>query len=72
MEGIIGKSRFCLQWTRNGDWIKLKCGKSRNSSLEDIRCPIKIRGVRSLLLGIYEGEKLVMWDAQAPALAKQI
>jgi bifunctional non-homologous end joining protein LigD len=61
MEGISGKkadSVYC--GTRNGDWIKLKCGKRQEFIVGGYTLSDKkIRGVRSLLLGIYEGEKLV-------------
>lgn len=61
MEGIIGKKANSIySGARNDDWIKLKCDKSQEFviggySLSDKR----VSGVSSLLLGIYEGEKLV-------------
>jgi bifunctional non-homologous end joining protein LigD len=61
MEGIIGKKADSVySGTRNGDWIKLKCGKRQEFIVGGYTLSDKkIRGVRSLLLGIYEGEKLV-------------
>ena len=60
MEGIIGKADSVYSGTRNGDWIKLKCGKRQEFIVGGYTLSDKtIRGVRSLLLGIYEGEKLV-------------
>lgn len=61
MEGIIGKKADSVySGTRNGDWIKLKCGKRQEFviggySLTDKR----VRGVSALLLGAYEGDELV-------------
>nr|WP_312579231.1 DNA ligase D [Sedimentibacter sp.] len=61
MEGIVGKkANSTYSGTRNGDWIKLKCDKRQEFviggySLSDKRT----KGVSSLLLGVYEGEKLV-------------
>ncbi|MBP1924421.1 bifunctional non-homologous end joining protein LigD [Sedimentibacter acidaminivorans] len=61
MEGIIGKKADSIySGTRNGDWIKLKCDKRQEFiiggySLTDK----KISGVSSILLGVYEGGKLV-------------
>ncbi|HHU17281.1 MAG TPA: DNA ligase D [Clostridiales bacterium] len=61
MEGIIGKKADSVySGTRNGDWIKLKCGKRQEFIVGGYTLSDKkIRGVSSLLLGIYEGEKLV-------------
>ncbi|WP_326909114.1 DNA ligase D [Sedimentibacter sp. MB31-C6] len=61
MEGIVGKKANSIySGTRNGDWIKLKCDKRQEFviggySLSDKRT----KGVSSLLLGVYEGDKLV-------------
>ncbi len=61
LEGIIGKKADSIySGTRNGDWIKLKCGKRQEFvvggyTLSDKRAS----GVSSLLLGVYAGEELV-------------
>jgi bifunctional non-homologous end joining protein LigD len=54
MEGIIGKKADSVySGTRNGDWIKLKCGKRQEFIVGGYTLSDKkIRGVRSLLLGI--------------------
>lgn len=61
MEGVIGKKIDSVYTgVRNGDWIKLKCDKRQEFviggySLSDKR----ISGVSSLLLGIYQEDKLL-------------
>ncbi|HBC92597.1 MAG TPA: DNA ligase, partial [Pelotomaculum sp.] len=61
LEGIVGKKADSVySGTRNGDWIKLKCGTRQEFviggySLSDK----KTRGVSSLLLGVYEGKELI-------------
>ena len=61
MEGVVGKKADSIySGTRSDDWIKLKCDKRQEFviggySLSDKR----IYGVSSLLLGVYEGEKLL-------------
>ena len=61
MEGVVGKKEDSIySGTRSDDWIKLKCDKRQEFviggySLSDKR----IYGVSSLLLGVYEGEKLL-------------
>jgi bifunctional non-homologous end joining protein LigD len=61
MEGIVGKrAQSVYSGTRNGDWIKLKCDKRQEFligaySLTDKRS----EGISSLLLGIYEGDRLI-------------
>jgi bifunctional non-homologous end joining protein LigD len=60
MEGIVGKKAdSTYSGARNGDWIKIKCDKRQKFviggySLSDK----KTSGVSSLLLGIYDGDKL--------------
>ena len=60
MEGIVGKKAdSTYSGARNGDWIKIKCDKRQEFviggySLSDK----KTSGVSSLLLGIYDGDKL--------------
>ena len=61
LEGIVGKKADSIySGTRNGDWIKLKCGKRQELviggyTLSDKRAS----GVSSLLLGFYAGEEFV-------------
>ena len=61
MEGIVGKKAGSVySGTRNGDWIKLKCDKRQEFVIGGYTLSDKkTSGVSSLLLGIYEGEKLV-------------
>ncbi len=61
MEGIIGKKVDSIYGgTRNGDWIKLKCGKRQEFVIGGYtRSDKKTSGVSSLLLGIYDGEDLI-------------
>lgn len=61
LEGIIGKKADSIySGTRNGDWIKLKCGKRQEFVIGGYTLSDKrTSGVSSLLLGIYEGEELV-------------
>lgn len=61
LEGIVGKKADSIySGTRNGDWIKLKCDKRQEFivggySISDKR----VRGVSSLLLGVYEDGELI-------------
>ena len=61
MEGVVGKKEDSIySGTRSDDWIKLKCDKRQEFviggySLSDKRT----YGVSSLLLGVYDGEKLL-------------
>ncbi len=61
MEGIVGKKVDSVySGTRNGDWIKLKCDKRQEFVIGGYTLSDrKLRGVSSLLLGVYEGEELV-------------
>ncbi|MDD3170056.1 MAG: DNA ligase D, partial [Eubacteriales bacterium] len=61
LEGIIGKKAdSAYRGTRNGDWIKLKCDKRQEFVIGGYTLSDKKTSrVSSLLLGIYEGEKLV-------------
>lgn len=61
MEGIVGKKADSIySGTRNGDWIKLKCEKRQEFVIGGYTLSDKkVRGVSSLLLGIYEGEELI-------------
>ena len=44
---------------RNGDWIKLKCGNEREFVVGGYTQSAKrVRGISSLLLGQYEGDRL--------------
>lgn len=61
MEGIVGKKANSIySGTRNGDWIKLKCDKRQEFVIGGYTLSDKkVRGVSSLLLGVYEGGELV-------------
>ena len=61
MEGIMGKRMDSVySGTRNGDWIKMKCYKRQEFVIGGFSLSNKkTRGVSSLLLGVYEEEKLV-------------
>jgi len=61
MEGIVGKKvNSPYSGGRNGDWIKLKCDKRQEFIIGGYSISDKkTSGVSSLLLGIYEGGKLV-------------
>ena len=61
MEGIVGKkANSVYNGTRNGDWIKLKCGKKQEFVIGGYTLSNKkISGVSSLLLGVYEGGDLI-------------
>ncbi len=61
MEGIVGKKASSpYSGTRNGDWIKLKCGKRQEFVIGGFtRTDKKTSGVSSLLLGVYDGDRLI-------------
>lgn len=61
MEGIVGKKADSIySGTRNGDWVKLKCDKRQEFVIGGYTCSDKkTRGISSLLLGVYDGGKLV-------------
>ena len=61
MEGIIGKRAGSVySGSRNGDWVKLKCDKRQEFVIGGYTQSAKrARGISSLLLGVYEGERLV-------------
>ncbi len=61
MEGIVGKKADSIySGIRNGDWIKLKCDKRQEFVIGGYTLSDKrTSGVSSLLLGVYEGEKLI-------------
>ena len=61
LEGVVGKKAdSAYTGTRNGDWIKLKCGKRQELVIVGYTTSdIRTSGVSSILLGIYEGEALV-------------
>lgn len=56
MEGIIGKKpESVYSGTRNGDWIKLKCGKRQEFVIGGYTISEKhARNISSLLLGVYK------------------
>ena len=61
LEGVVGKkANSAYSGTRNGDWIKLKCDQRQEFVIGGYTLSDKkIRGVSSLLLGVYEGRELV-------------
>ncbi len=61
LEGIVGKKVDSVySGTRNGDWIKLKCDQRQEFVIGGYTLSDKkTSGVSSLLLGVYEGKKLV-------------
>ncbi|WP_326975652.1 DNA ligase D [Caproicibacter sp. BJN0012] len=61
LEGIVGKKADSVySGTRNGDWIKLKCGKRQEFVIGGYTLSDKkASGVSSLLLGVYEENELV-------------
>ncbi len=62
MEGIVGKkANSVYSGTRNGDWIKLKCEKRQEFVIGGYTLSDKkTLGVSALLLGIYEGDDLIL------------
>ena len=61
LEGIIGKKADSIySGTRNGDWVKLKCGKRQEFVIGGCTLSGKRdRGISSLLLGFYAGGEFV-------------
>jgi bifunctional non-homologous end joining protein LigD len=61
LEGVVGKKADSVySGARNGDWIKLKCGKRQEFVIGGYTTSEKrAGGVSSLLLGYFEGEQLV-------------
>ncbi len=60
LEGIVGKKADSIySGTRNGDWIKLKCGERQEFVIGGYTRTDKTRGVSALLLGVYENAELV-------------
>lgn len=61
MEGIICKKDSSpYSGTRNGDWVKLKCGRRQEFVIGGYTSSKKRKsGVSSLLLGVYEQEHLI-------------
>ncbi|MEL7609782.1 MAG: DNA ligase D [Bacillota bacterium] len=61
LEGIVGKrSDSVYSGARNGDWIKLKCGKLQEFVVGGFTLTDKkTSGVSALLLGAYEGGDLI-------------
>ncbi len=61
LEGIIGKKADSpYSGTRNGDWIKLKCGKRQELVIGGYTLSDKrVSGISSLLLGFYAGGDFV-------------
>ena len=61
LEGIVGKKAGSLYTgTRNGDWIKLKCGKRQEFVIGGYTLTDKkTSGISALLLGVYEWEEFV-------------
>ncbi len=61
LEGIVGKKvNSPYLGRRNGDWIKLKCGKRQEFVIGGFtQTEKREKGISSLLLGIYEGNELI-------------
>ncbi|KAF0092038.1 MAG: DNA ligase (ATP) [Fusobacteria bacterium] len=61
MEGIIcKKANSIYSGTRNGDWLKVKCGNRQEFVIGGYSLTNKKKsGVSALLLGVYEGEDLI-------------
>ncbi len=61
MEGIIcKKANSIYSGTRNGDWLKVKCGNRQEFVIGGYSLTNKKKsGVSALLLGVYEGENLI-------------
>jgi bifunctional non-homologous end joining protein LigD len=61
LEGIVGKKADSIySGTRNGDWIKLKCGKRRDFVIGGYTTSdLRASGVSSLLVGYYAGDALI-------------
>ena len=61
LEGIVGKKAGSVySGTRNGDWIKLKCGKRQEFVIGGYTLTDKrTSGISALLLGVHEGKELV-------------
>ncbi len=61
MEGIVGKKADSIySGTKNDDWIKLKCDKRQEFVIGGYTLSEKrTSGVSSLLLGVYDEDKLV-------------
>ncbi len=61
LEGIVCKrAESPYSATRNGDWVKLKCDRRQEFVIGGYTLSEKrTRGVSSILLGVYEDEKLV-------------
>jgi bifunctional non-homologous end joining protein LigD len=61
LEGIIGKKADSLySGTRNGDWIKVKCGNEQEFVIGGYtQTEKKTSGISAILLGVYEGNDLV-------------
>lgn len=82
MEGIVGKrANSVYSGTRNGDWIKLKCDRRQEFVIGGYApSDKKTGGLRSLLLGVYEGDELLYtgragtgWsELEAAALQKKL
>ena len=60
LEGVVGKRADApYRGARNGDWIKLKCGNVQEFVVGGYtRSTKRVRGISSLLLGQYEGDRL--------------
>ena len=74
MEGIVGKKADSVySGTRNGDWIKLKCGKRQEFVIGGYTLSNKkTSGVSSLLLGVYEGDELIYAGRAGTGLSERV
>ena len=74
LEGIVGKKADSVySGTRNGDWIKLKCGKRQEFVIGGYTLSNKkTSGVSSLLLGVYEGDELIYAGRAGTGLSERV
>lgn len=74
LEGIVGKKADSVySGIRNGDWIKLKCGKRQEFVIGGYTLSNKkTSGVSSLLLGVYEGDELIYAGRAGTGLSERV
>lgn len=74
LEGVVGKRADApYRGVRNGDWIKLKCGNEQEFVVGGYTQTAKReRGISSLLLGQYEGDRLVYTGRVGSGLSETV
>lgn len=74
LEGVVGKRADApYRGVRNGDWIKLKCGNEQEFVVGGYtRSSKRERGISSLLLGLYEGDRLAYAGRVGSGLSEPI